>query len=82
MYVVNTGPSTPLPGASRAESEVEPAAGDSTTAEQHYRAQLAIAERLVATDPGNAGYQRDLSVSHNRLGDLAVAEPRTEVPGV
>ncbi|MET9224723.1 CHAT domain-containing protein [Lentzea sp. NPDC003310] len=34
---------------------------------------LAIAERLAVADPGNAEYQRDLSVSHNRLGDVAVA---------
>ena len=49
------------------------AAGDSATAEQHYRAGLAIAERLAAADPGNAEYQRDLSISHNKLGELAVA---------
>ena len=36
------------------------AAGDTTTADQHYRAALAIAERLAAADPGNAEYQRDL----------------------
>jgi hypothetical protein len=34
---------------------------------------LAIADRLTAADPANAGYQRDLSISHNKLGDLAVA---------
>jgi hypothetical protein len=34
---------------------------------------LAIAERLAAADPANTGWQRDLSVSHNRLGDLAAA---------
>ncbi len=34
---------------------------------------LAVAESRAATDPGNARYQRDLSISHNRLGDLAVA---------
>lgn len=31
---------------------------------------LAIRERLAAADPGNAGWQRDLSVSHNKLGDV------------
>ena len=30
-------------------------------------------ERLAAADPGNAQYQRDLTVSHSKLGDLAVA---------
>jgi hypothetical protein len=49
------------------------AACDTPTADQHYRASLTIAERLAATDPTNAEYQRDLSISHNRLGDLAVA---------
>ena len=34
---------------------------------------LAIGERLAETDPANTGYQRDLSVSYNRLGDLEVA---------
>ena len=31
---------------------------------------LAIAERLAKADPGNAGWQRDLSVSHNKIGDV------------
>jgi hypothetical protein len=49
------------------------AVGDTPTADQHYRALVAIAERLAAADPTNAGYQRGLSVSHKKLGDLAVA---------
>jgi hypothetical protein len=32
---------------------------------------LGIAERLAAADPGNAEYQRDLSISHNKLSNLA-----------
>ena len=31
-------------------------------------------QRLAASDPANAGWQRDLSVSLNKLGDLAVAQ--------
>ncbi|MBL8482338.1 MAG: tetratricopeptide repeat protein, partial [Rhodocyclaceae bacterium] len=31
---------------------------------------LAIAQRLAAAEPQHAGYQRDLSVSYERLGDL------------
>ncbi|MCE5237626.1 TIR domain-containing protein, partial [bacterium] len=31
-------------------------------------------ERLAATDPGNAAWQRDLSVSHDRIGDVRVAQ--------
>ena len=34
----------------------------------------AIAEHLAASDPANAGWQRDLSVSLNKLGELAVAQ--------
>ncbi len=38
------------------------------------RDSLAIAERLAKADPGNAGWQRDLSVSYNRVGDVVVAQ--------
>ena len=33
-----------------------------------YRDSLAIAEHLAKSDPGNAGWQRDLSVSYAKLG--------------
>ena len=49
------------------------AAGDTTTAADHYNTGLAIRERLAAADPANTEWQRDLSISHNRLGDLARA---------
>ncbi|HEY0417965.1 MAG TPA: hypothetical protein VGC80_00450, partial [Acetobacteraceae bacterium] len=32
------------------------------------------AERLAKADPGNAGWQRDLSVSYNKIGDVLVAQ--------
>jgi hypothetical protein len=35
---------------------------------------LAIAERLAKADPHNAGWQRDLSVSCNRVGVVQVAQ--------
>jgi tetratricopeptide (TPR) repeat protein len=35
---------------------------------------LQIAQRLARSDPGNAAWQRDLFVSLNKLGDLAVAQ--------
>ena len=38
-----------------------------------YRAGLAIAERLAALDPSNADWQRDLSVSHDKIGDCRMA---------
>ncbi len=31
-------------------------------------------QRLAAADPGNAGWQRDLSVAHNKIGDVLVAQ--------
>ncbi|HTW28913.1 MAG TPA: tetratricopeptide repeat protein, partial [Acetobacteraceae bacterium] len=39
-----------------------------------FRDGLAIRERLAAADPGNAGWQRDLSVSHNKIGEVLVAQ--------
>ena len=50
------------------------AQGDLPAALTSYRASLAIAERLAKADPGNAGWQRDLSVSHDRIGDVQVAQ--------
>ena len=41
---------------------------------ESYRASLAIAERLAKADPGNADWQRDLSVSHNGIGDVLRAQ--------
>jgi hypothetical protein len=39
-----------------------------------YRDGLAIRERMTNAGPTNAGWQRDLSVSYDKLGDLLVAE--------
>ena len=39
-----------------------------------YRDSLAIADRLAQSDPGNAGWRRDLSVSYNKVGDVQVAQ--------
>ena len=46
------------------------AQGDLPAALTSYQASLAIAERLAKPDPGNAGWQRDLSVSHDKIGDV------------
>jgi hypothetical protein len=35
---------------------------------------LAIRERLAQSDPGSAGWQRDLSVSYNKVGDVQMAQ--------
>ena len=48
------------------------AQGDLGRALQAYEARLAIAERLAAGDPGNAGWQRNLSISHEKIGDVRV----------
>jgi hypothetical protein len=53
--------------------DVAVAAGDSASAESHYRASLEIAQRLAAADAGNAQAQRDLSISHDKMGAVAVA---------
>ena len=37
-----------------------------------------LALHLTVLDPGNTGWQRDLSVSYNKLGDVAVAQGRLD----
>ena len=49
-------------------------AGEFPEARKSFREGLAIRERLAAADPGNAGWQRDLSVSYDRVGDVLVAQ--------
>ena len=49
------------------------AIGLATATASRYQKLLAIAQKRATADPGNAEYQRDLSVIHERLGDLAVA---------
>ena len=46
------------------------ARGDLERALQAYQDSLAIAEKLAAQDAGNAEWQRDLSVSFNKIGDV------------
>ncbi|MEZ5842979.1 MAG: tetratricopeptide repeat protein [Hyphomicrobiaceae bacterium] len=50
------------------------AQGNLPEALKSFREGLAIAERLAAADKGNAGWQRDLSVSFNKIGDVLVAQ--------
>jgi tetratricopeptide (TPR) repeat protein len=50
------------------------AQGDGPGALAAYRKGLAIAEALAARDPANAKWQRDLSVSFDRIGDVLVAQ--------
>jgi tetratricopeptide (TPR) repeat protein len=48
--------------------------GDLKAALKSYSDSLAIVERLAQSDPGNAGWQRDLSVSYNKVGGVQVAQ--------
>ena len=48
--------------------------GDLSLARADYLEAAGVAERLAAADPGNAGWQRDLSVSHNKIGDVQRAQ--------
>ena len=50
------------------------AQGNLPEALKSYRDSLAICDRLAKSDPGNAGWQRDLSVSYNKVGDVLVAQ--------
>ena len=50
------------------------AQGDLSGALKSYRDGLAIRDRLAKSDPGNAGWQRDLSVSFNKIGNVQVAQ--------
>jgi tetratricopeptide (TPR) repeat protein len=43
-----------------------------------YQKSLAIREKLAAADPGNSDWQRDLSISHNKIGDVLVGAGRRE----
>src|SRR5262249_17989936 len=48
--------------------------GNLAEALQRFRDGLAIRVRLAKADPSNAGWQRDLSFSHNKVGDVLKAQ--------
>jgi tetratricopeptide (TPR) repeat protein len=48
--------------------------GQLDRAQQAAERSVEIMRNLTTTDPGNAGWQRDLSVSHNNIGDVLVAQ--------
>ena len=50
------------------------AQGNLPDALKSYRDGLAIRERLAHADPGNAGWQRGLSVSYDCVGDVLEAQ--------
>ena len=55
------------------------AQGDLPGALASYEASKQIMEQLAERDPGNAGWQRDVSVSLDRVGDVQVAQG--DLPG-
>ena len=46
------------------------APGDLKAALKSFQDGLVVFERLAQSDPGNAGWQRDLSVSYAKLADV------------
>jgi tetratricopeptide (TPR) repeat protein len=48
-------------------------AGDLPLATRQFQAMHEQVQTRAAADPANTGWQRDLSVSHNKLGDMAAA---------
>ena len=48
--------------------------GNLSEALEAYQSSLAISERLASADRGNAGWQRDLSVSQEKIGDVLRAQ--------
>ena len=61
-------------GVAQKVGDVLVAQGDLAEALKSYRDGLAIGDRLAKSDPGNAGWQRDLSVSFDKVGDVQVAQ--------
>ena len=53
---------------------MQEAQGDLAGALKSYRGGLAVIDRLAKSDPGNAGWQRELTVSYNRIGDVQMAQ--------
>ena len=53
---------------------MQQAQGDLAASLTSYQASLAIRERPAKADPGNAGWQRDLSVSQENIGEVQQAQ--------
>jgi tetratricopeptide (TPR) repeat protein len=54
--------------------DVQLARGGLNTAMTEYELARSIADRVATSDPGNADWQRDLSVLFNKVGDVLVAQ--------
>jgi len=60
------------------EADAHQAIGFTDAAEARWRAMCSTLTRLADREPDRADYQRDLSISYERLGDLMVAVGRGE----
>jgi hypothetical protein len=56
------------------------AQGDLAGALKSYKYSHGIFDRLAKSDPGNAGWQRDLAISNERLGDCLGDRARQSRP--
>ncbi len=54
--------------------DIARAAGQLAAALENYRKSLEIGERLAKQNPGNAQWQRDLTISYNKVGDIQSAQ--------
>jgi tetratricopeptide (TPR) repeat protein len=54
--------------------DVQREQGDLAAALTSYQASLAISERLAQADPGNARWQRDLSLSYDRVAAVEMRQ--------
>jgi hypothetical protein len=55
--------------------DVHSAQGDLSSALSSYKKALKIEEQLGARNPANTDWQRDLSVSYNKIGDMPGQRP-------
>jgi len=46
---------------------------------EHFQKALAIRKELIASDPSNSQFQRDVNVSYNKLGDLSLRLNETKL---
>jgi len=63
-----------LVGAKFGMGDIEQQRGDLGAALAAYHEAETIVDRLAKSDPGNADWQRDLSVSYEKVGDVQVAQ--------
>ena len=62
------------PSAMRKSATCRLPQGDLAGALKNYQDGFGIADKLAKRDPGNAGWQRDLSVSYEKVGDVQIAQ--------